>query len=99
MTSKERVFEELIDTIVRMGYPKEFGTMIAMSLSGEKSMSRMSSYLHQYRPASAEEITDEMLAILEDNNRFREKKISEYYNKKLNVLMNEGFGDDTEEEI
>jgi hypothetical protein len=59
----------------------------------------MSSYLHQYRPASAEEITDEMLAILEDNNRFKEKKISEYYNKKLNVLMNEGFGDDSEEEI
>ncbi len=96
MTSKERVYEELVDTIERMGYPREFGILIADSLKGEKSMARMSSYLHQFRPRSAEEITDEMLCIVEENSRWREKKISEYYNKKLNVLMNEGL--ETEEE-
>ncbi len=98
MTSKQRVYEELVDTIERMGYPREFGVLIADSLKGEKSMSRMSSYLHQFRPSSAEEITDEMLSIAEENERWREKKVSEYYNRKLNVLMNEGLPEEDEEE-
>ena len=98
MTSKQRVYEELIDTIVRMGYPEEFGILIADALKGEKSMSRMSAYLHQFRPSSAEEITDEMLSIVEENERWREKKVSEYYNRKLNVLMNEGLPEEDEEE-
>ncbi|MBR0417399.1 MAG: hypothetical protein IJI56_06280 [Firmicutes bacterium] len=79
-----------------MGYPEEFGILIADSLKGEKSMARMSSYLHQFRPTSAEEITDEMLSILEDNSRWREKKISEFYNRKMNKLMNEGPLDEDE---
>ena len=95
-SSKQAVYEELVDTIERMGYPREFGMLIADSLKGEKSMARMSSYLHQFRPASAEEITDEMLSIVEENSRWREKKISEYYNRKLNKIMNEGL--ETEDE-
>ena len=95
-SSRQAVYEELVDTIVRMGYPEEFGILIADSLKGEKSMARMSSYLHQFRPTSAEEITDEMLSILEDNSRWREKKISEFYNKKMNKLMNEGLLDEDE---
>ncbi len=95
-SSRQAVYEELVDTIVRMGYPEEFGILIADSLKGEKSMARMSSYLHQFRPTSAEEITDEMLSILEDNSRWREKKISEFYNKKMNKLMNEGLYDEDE---
>ncbi len=95
-SSRQAVYEELVDTIVRMGYPEEFGILIADSLKGEKSMARMSSYLHQFRPTSAEEITDEMLSILEDNSRWREKKISEFYNRKMNKLMNEGLLDEDE---
>lgn len=95
-SSRQAVYEELVDTIVRMGYPEEFGILIADSLKGEKSMARMSSYLHQFRPTSAEEITDEMLSILEDNSRWREKKISEFYNRKMNKLMNEGPLDEDE---
>ena len=95
-SSRQAVYEELVDTIVRMGYPEEFGILIADSLEGEKSMARMSSYLHQFRPTSAEEITDEMLSILEDNSRWREKKISEFYNRKMNKLMNEGPLDEDE---
>ena len=95
-SSRQAVYEELVETIVRMGYPEEFGVLIADSLKGENSMARMSSYLHQFRPTSAEEITDEMLSILEDNSRWREKKISEFYNRKLNKLMNEGLLDEDE---
>ena len=97
-SSKQAVYEELVDTIERMGYPREFGVLIAESLKGEKSMARMSSYLHQFRPSSAEEIADEMLSIMEDNGRWRDKKISEYYNQKLNRLMNEGLPGDGDEE-
>ncbi len=88
MTSKERVREELIETLVRMGHPEEFGAAIAAALKSEKAMARMSSYLHQFRPSSAEEIADEMLAILEDHARWRDKKLSEYYNARYNEYLN-----------
>ena len=97
-STKQAVYEELVDTVERMGYPREFGILIAESLKGEKSMARMSSYLHQFRPTSAEEIADEMLSIMEENGRWRDKKISEYYNQKMNKLMNEGLPDEDDEE-
>ena len=87
-SSAAAVREELIETLVRMGHPEEFGVMIAASLKSEKAMARMSSYLHQFRPTSAEEIADEMLAILEDHARWRDKKVSEYYNRKYNEYLN-----------
>ncbi|MBO4818559.1 MAG: hypothetical protein J5528_00325, partial [Firmicutes bacterium] len=97
-SSKQAVYEELVDTIERMGYPREFGVLIAESLKGEKSMARMSSYLHQFRPSSAEEIADEMLSIMEEYGRWRDKKISEYYNQKMNRLMNEGLTDEEDDD-
>jgi hypothetical protein len=35
---------------------------------------------------------------VEETSRWREKKISEYYNKQLNVLMHEGLGQEEEDE-
>ena len=97
-STKQAVYEELVDTVERMGYPREFGILIAESLKGEKSMARMSSYLHQFRPTSAEEIADEMLSIMEEYGRWRDKKISEYYNQKMNRLMNEGLTDEEDDD-
>ncbi len=88
--------EELIRTIVRMGHPEEFGAMIADSLRTEKWMSRMIGYLRNARPKTAEEIADEMLAILDDRDRWRKKKEAEYYNQKYNELLYFGLGTDDE---
>ena len=40
----------------------------------------------------AEEIADEMLAIMEDRNRWIQKKEAEYYNAKYNEMLYNGLG-------
>ena len=67
--SWKEAYRELIGTIVKMGYPEEFGQVIAKNLGSEKTMRRMTAYLHSAKPRSAEEIADEMLAIMSDRER------------------------------
>ncbi len=92
MNEREKIRQELIETIVRMGHPREFGVLIAGNLGTEKTMSRMIGYLKHARPRSAEEIADEMLAIVDDRDRWVRKKSAEYYNRKYNELLYYGFG-------
>lgn len=80
---------ELIEQLKDMGYPSEFGEAVARQLGTEKMMMRMISYLRQAKPRSAEEIADEMLAICSDRDRWRDKKMAEYYNSKYNEWLNE----------
>ena len=94
MDRREIVYQDLVRTIVRMGYPKEFGTVIADNLRTEKTMSRMIGYLKQANPGSADEIADEMLAIMEDRERWIQKKTAEYYNSKYNELLWYGLGEE-----
>lgn len=88
--------EELVKTIVKMGHPEEFGVLIADSLRTEKTMTRMIGYLHAARPKSAEEIADEMLAILSDRDRWVQKKEAKYYNRKYNELLYYGLDGEDE---
>lgn len=97
MDERTRVYRELLQTIVRMGYPQEFGEVIAQNLRTEKTMSRMIGYLRHAKPKSAEEIADEMLAIMKDRERWVQKKTSEYYNTKYNELLWYGLGEEDEE--
>ena len=89
---------ELIGTIVRMGYPEEFGKLIARNLGSEKTMRRMTAYLHSARPRSAEEIADEMLAIMSDRERWIRRKKAEEANARYNELLYHGLGDIGEDE-
>ncbi len=93
MTSKEQTRLSLIETIKRLGHPEEFGMLIAAELGTEKQMARMISYLVKLKPQSMEEIADEMLSIKEEFERYREKKVIEYYNEKNNLLMQNGLED------
>ena len=93
MTSKEQTRLSLIETIKRLGHPEEFGMLIAAELGTEKQMARMISYLVRLKPQSMEEIADEMLSIKEEFERYREKKVIEYYNEKNNLLMQNGLED------
>ena len=98
MNKRERIYIDLVRTLVRMGYPKEFGAVIADNLRTERTMSRMISYLRQANPRSADEIADEMLAIMEDRERWIRKKTAEYYNGKYNELLWYGFEGEPEAE-
>ena len=95
--SWKEAYGELVNTIVRMGYPEEFGRLIAKNLGSEKTMRRMTAYLHNANPRSAEEIADEMLAIMEDRERWTKKKEAEYYNAKYNEMLYFGLGTEDEE--
>ena len=97
MEEREQIRRDLIRTITRMGYPEEFGSAIADNLRTEKTMSRMIGYLHHARPRSAEEIADEMLAIMGDRERWIQKKSAEYYNNKYNELLYTGLGVEEDE--
>ena len=98
MDERARIYRELVRAIVRMGYPEEFGIAIADNLRTEKTMSRMIGYLNQAKPKSADEIADEMLAIMEDRERWIQKKTAEYYSSKYNELLYYGIGEETEED-
>ena len=98
MNRREQIRGDLVRTLVRMGYPEEFGTAIADNLRTEKTMSRMIGYLNQAHPKSADEIADEMLAIMEDRERWIQKKTAEYYNSKYNELLYYGIGEEAEED-
>ncbi len=94
MTSKEQTRISLIRTIERAGFPAEFGVTVADILGTEKQMLRMVSWIIQYKPHTMEEIVDELICIKEEFERYRQKKMSEYYNVKLNELMNKGLEED-----
>ncbi|MBO5998208.1 MAG: hypothetical protein J6P87_00810 [Lachnospiraceae bacterium] len=98
MDERTRIYHELVQTIVKMGYPEEFGKAVANNLRSEKTMSRMIGYLHHAKPRSAEEIADEMLAIMDDRERWIRKKEAEFYNSKYNELLYYGLGNDEEED-
>ena len=97
MNEREKICRELVETIVRMGYPESFGESIAENLRTEKTMSRMIGYLRHARPKSAEEIADEMLAIMEDRERWIQKKSAQFYNSRDNEMLNYGLEGDEEE--
>ena len=88
MTSLERATEDLIQTLRKMGYPESFGLLIAANLRPEKMIGRMIGYLKNAKPQSDAEIADEMLAIMDDRDRWTQKKMSEYYNSKYNEYLN-----------
>ena len=89
--SWKAAYNELVKSLVRMGYPEEFGRAIAKNLGSEKPMRRMTAYLYQAKPRSAEEIADEMLAIMSDRDRWIKKKEAEQANARYNQLLYEGL--------
>ena len=61
--------DRLVNALVSLGFPAEFGDMIARHIGSPKGMERMISYLGHERPRRVELIVDEMLAIKSDIER------------------------------
>ena len=76
-SAKARAYRELAAAIVDLGFPEEFAEVLAGELGGESSMRRMAAYLRGARPQSPEQIADELVAIVEQRDRWREKAMSE----------------------
>ena len=88
---------ELVDAVKQPGFPEELGTEIAQNLGSPKAMRRMTGYLYNVKPKSAELIVDEMLAICSEIDAWKEKKASGEANIKYNGMLYYGFGGDEEQ--
>ena len=91
MTEKQMRRNQLMHLIVSLGYPEEFGAVLADELKTEKQMTRMIGYLLHADHLRMEDIVDEMLAIKADFTSYRQKKIAEYNNSAYNDLLNRGL--------
>lgn len=89
-----RAYRDLLRAVTSMGYPEEFGKLIAKNLGSEKTMKRMTAYLYSARPTSAEEIADEMLAIMSDRDRWKDRIESREANARYNAILNGELSDE-----
>ena len=83
--------DELVAAVVRLGFPEELGEQIAKLLGSPKAMHRMTVYLDNEKPNTAELIVDETLAICSEIEAWREKKSSEEANARYNDMRYEGL--------
>lgn len=86
--------DELLRELRGLGFPEELGDAIARQLGSPRAIRRMTAYLYNVRPKSAELVVDEMLAICSEIDAWKEKKASEKANAKYNYILNYGLTDD-----
>lgn len=96
MSSDSRILWEqsrdaLVSIIVSLGFPAELGEMIARHLGSPKAIDRMTAYLQYERPEDDRIIVDEMLAISDEIEAWREKKESRESNAAYNELLYHGL--------
>lgn len=89
-----RARDRLISAVVRLGFPEELGGEVVKNLGSPKAMERMISYLENVKPKKAELVVDEMLAIREEVEAWREKKESQRANARYNDILHYGLGAD-----
>ena len=68
---------DLCREILSLGFPREFGDLLAKELGSPRAMGRMAAYLRSAKPHSVEMIVDEMLAISAEAQTWRERKESQ----------------------
>lgn len=99
MKPKSEKSLELYRLLLKRGYPEGFCDLVTQNLNTDFTARRMIGYLNQVnKKLPAEEIADEMLAILDDRNRIIKKKEMEAVQASWNQMMSEGFGDPEDEE-
>ena len=70
-----------------------------LSNSSPKAIDRMTAYLYNEKPETAEIVVDEMLAIRSEIDAWREKKKSQEANAAYNALLYYGLGTEDDEGI
>ncbi len=87
---------DLCRAVQALGFPAEFGDLLAGELGSPRSMSRMTAYLRSVRPRTVEAIVDEMLAIASEAETWRQRKESQEAQASYNewLLYRHRQGDD-----
>ena len=80
---------DLCREVLSLGFPREFGDLLAKELGSPKAMGRMAAYLRSAKPHSVEMIVDEMLAISAEAQTWRERKQSQEAQASYTAYQNE----------
>lgn len=86
-----RTKDELIASLLKLGYPAALGDEVAKNLGSPKAMERMISYLDYVKPGKIELVVDEMLAIKAEIDAWKDKKASEAANAAYNEMLYYGL--------
>lgn len=82
-----RASENLIAAVISLGFPEELGHAVVKNLGSPKAMERMTSYLYQAKPGTAELVVDEMLGIMSEIEAWRNVRESREANAAYNEIM------------
>ena len=91
---KEERSEKLYDLMVKKGYPPEFASLAAQQMNTPYTSERMIAFLSRAGRVSPQTFADEMLAILAERDRLKEKHIAQWAQEKVNRLYQEGLQED-----
>ena len=81
----------MISTVVSLGFPAELGEVAARHLGSPKAIERMKAYLNYTKPTDMNIIADEMLAIRDEIDAWKEKKAGIESNQIYNELIYYGL--------
>ena len=81
MTEKQILWvqarDRLMTAVTALGFPAELASIMAQQLKSPQAMDRMTAYIGQARPHSVEMLVDEMLAICDEIETWRQRKASQ----------------------
>lgn len=84
--------KDVYEALLSKGFPDELCREIAYKyMNTDYTATRMLGYLYRITDPSVEMVVDEMLAILEDRNRFMKKHEMEQAQAAINKIYNEGL--------
>ena len=86
-----RYSTELFDLMVANGYPEDFAFTVASEMDTEFTSGRMIGYISKTGRVRMEQVADEMLAVLNDRDRIRDKHLTEHTQGKLNDIYRKGL--------
>ena len=92
MTPQQHLFTQarnrLIDAVTSIGFSAELGDLCARQIGSPRGIDRLTSYVCNVKPRSEELLVDEMLAIADQINTWREKKASEEAQWRYSMWLN-----------
>lgn len=92
MTPQQFIFSQardrLVSAVTSIGFPAELGELCARQIGRPRGIDRLTSYVWNVRPKSEELLVDEMLAIAQQIQGWRDKKESEEAQFRYTLWLN-----------
>ena len=80
--------DRLVQAVISCGFPGEPGELCARQIGSPKGIDRLTSYVYNVRPKSEEILVDEMLAIADQIQTWRDKKSSKEAQWRYSLWLN-----------